>query len=236
MQTRKLIAPAAVLHIIVLSVCFLILMRIFEFPAILRMSSTDRLTLFVHSEWVIRLIYYLLTLTGFSQIAVSVLLYDAFDKHNTLLKLATVFGMLAGVFQAMGFVRWVVLIPFLGDALQSMESNVSPQNTVLLIEGTLNRYAGMAVGEHLGFMAQALWVVMLGGFLLHVKNNALLGWSGIAIGLLTIPVSIEALGDPFADLSILVSPVITAWSVWLVWLAVHLSRQPDAAVEMSPSA
>lgn len=90
---------------------FLILMSVFEIPDILRMTAEYRFSLFVEKKSIIIPVYYLLALTGISQIIISVLIFLTFKEKSTILILGAIFGILCGTFQAMGFIRWSILTP-----------------------------------------------------------------------------------------------------------------------------
>lgn len=60
---------------------------------------------------------------------------------------AAVLGALAGLTQAMGLLRWVMVVPGLAAA---------PDGAALL--GMLHAYAGVAIGEHLGMLLTAGFV------------------------------------------------------------------------------
>lgn len=214
-------APAVtiLLHVVMLFTGFSILAEVFAFPEILRESSPERLALFSKNSAVIIPTYYMLTFTGITQILISALIFHLFREKSLILSLATLFGILCGVFQTLGFIRWPVLIPFLAQV-----QDASPE-TIALVEAAFNRYAGMAIGEHLGFLMQAAWTFFLGVAILKSDLFAKgLGWIGVALGLLTVPISLEPLGAVFAPLGELSSPVLVAWLIWLLFMALSLFR------------
>ncbi len=209
-------------HVLVLAVCFNILVVVFEFPDVLREAAEYRLTLFNQNSNIIVPVYYLLALTGFTQIILSVMLHQSFDDNkSSLVLMTTVFGVLTGVFQVLGFIRWPIVIPYIAE---SMNSNV-PMETIAFVEGTLNRYAGMAIGEHLGFLCLAAWTTLLGAIMLrHKLFDRRLGWAGIVIGLFSFPMSMEPLGGFLTIFGELTWPVNAAWIIWLIVVAISLLR------------
>ena len=62
------------LHVAVLFICFSVLGVVFEFPEVLRQPAQYRLGLFRANQGIILPVYWLLALSGFSQIAISVFL------------------------------------------------------------------------------------------------------------------------------------------------------------------
>ncbi|MDA3915889.1 MAG: DUF4386 family protein [Deltaproteobacteria bacterium] len=216
----RVTAVTIIIHTFILGIGFNILAIVFEFPDILRLSADYRLTLFTENSSIIIPVYYLLALTGFTQITLSVFLHHLFDVNkSSLMMLATVFGILTGIFQVLGFIRWPIVVPYFASA---MDNNV-PMETIAFVEGMLNRYAGMAVGEHLGFVCQAAWTTLIG--IIMVKHKLFshgIGWAAVIIGLLSFPMSMEPLGGFLTIFGELSWPVNAAWNIWLVIVAISL--------------
>lgn len=225
MVTRANHRATAVLlfvQVAILTGGYFVLAATFNFPAILREPASDRLTLFASKQSIIVTTYWFYAMTGLLQVAFSVMLWRVSRVAQTALgQLAVVFGILTGVFQVVGFIRWVVVIPVLAAALKSG----TPVDSIALIERVLNAYGGMAIGEHLGFMAQATWCVLLGASLLASDLfDRKLAWAGVGIGALTYIVAIEPLSPVFAALAPLSIGVSGGFLIWLFVLAVSVLR------------
>ena len=206
-------------QVLTATIGFLILMAVFEFPDILRKSAEYRLNVFLENKDIIIPVYYFLALTGITQVVISVLLFRMLNQKSAIVTLGAIFGVLCGIFQVLGFIRWPVLIPYLADA-----KGVSGE-VIALVEGAFNHYAGMAVGEHLGFLMQAAWTLFLGlAIFKHKLFTNQLGWPGVIIGILTFLVSLEPLGNVFSIFGELTNPVESAWYIWLIFLAISLFR------------
>jgi Domain of unknown function (DUF4386) len=212
-------------HLGLLLVGFLILADQFSFPEILRATSQERLALFHQNQNIIVPAYYLMGLSGLTQIALAVLFHQSFARSgSTLLLAALVVGVLAGAFQAMGFMRWPIAVPYLAEQM-ALAPNDDARNVVALLEGLLNRYAGMVVGEHLGFMAQGFWTVLVSAAMFR---GTLFTWPygmiGLVLGVLVVVSSLEQLGGPFEAIGFLSAPVSAAWLGWLVMCGISLAR------------
>jgi hypothetical protein len=221
----RLAAGLLMAHALILAIGFNVLVVVFEFPDVLRMSAEYRLNLFLSNRAIIIPTYYALAFTGLTQVAIAVLLHRLLaDRRDGLLALATTFGILTGLFQVLGFIRWVVLIPYLATGLQDPATGVDPA-TIVFLEGFANRYLGMTVGEHLGFLAQGIWAALLGVVLLRNKLfDRSLSWATLILGLLFIPLSLEPLGELFSPLEVLSVPVNGGWLILLFLLAISLLR------------
>jgi len=215
-------ATLIVSQVLVSVVAFLVLMIVFQFPDILRESSAVRLDLFVKNQGVIIPTYYLLALTGIMNTMIAALIFYLFEKKSAILVLALVFGVLTGIFQAIGFIRWSFLIPYLAN-LQTSSSELTP-----ILEGAFNRYAGMAIGENLGFVMQGLWTICLSlAFAQNKYVSNTLSKYGMGIGVLTVLMAFETFGGSLSILGELVNPVEAAWYIWLIFVAISIYKKAE---------
>jgi Domain of unknown function (DUF4386) len=213
------------LHVGLLVAGFLILADQFGFPEILRATSVERLAQFQRNQGLIVPAYYMMALSGLTQIALAVLFHQSFARPgSTLLVAALVAGVLAGAFQVMGFMRWPIAVPYLAEQMAAAPT-AEMREVVALLEGLLNRYAGMVIGEHLGFLAQGTWTMLIS---LAMFRSPLFAWPyggvGFVLGALIFVSAFEQLGGPFEAIGFLSAPVSAAWLGWLLTCGVSLSR------------
>lgn len=215
----------AFVHVGLLSAGFLILADQFSFPEILRATSQERLALFRQNQGMIVPAYYMMGLSGLTQIALAVMFHQSFARNgSTLLVAALVAGVLAGAFQAMGFLRWPIAVPYLAEQM-ALAPNDEVRNVVAMLEGLLNRYAGMVVGEHLGFMGQGFWTLLISAAMFRGQLFAWpYGMIGFVLGALIVLSSLEQLGGPFEAIGMLSAPVSAAWLGWLLMCGISLAR------------
>jgi Domain of unknown function (DUF4386) len=207
---RPLYLSAGILFIamfIMLNVANAILAANFDFPDILRQPPENALTLYQKNQALIRPAYYLFALTGVLMIPISLLLHRILSlKNPMLLNVATTFGVITGIVQVLGFIRWVFLAPFLVNTYFDPGSSQATKDAVLVMQEAFNRYAGVAVGEHLGWLFTGTWLVLLGIFIAQNRANILKPWMGyatISLGLMLLVSSAEQFGY---------EPPFVAWS------------------------
>ena len=219
------ILVATLYHVIGLTAGFFILVITFDFPDILREPALERLTHFARGFSTIVPTYYMLALTGLTQAVLTALIWLCAPKRDEpMLVLAGLFGILCGAFQIMGFIRWPIVIPYLADAMAAAP-DADARTVISLIEEVMNRYAGMAIGEHLGFIGMALWTFFLG--IAVVKQPFIdrrLGWTAIGLGLVSLTMAAEPLGGPFTPLGALTGGIFALWTTWLMLISVNLIR------------
>jgi hypothetical protein len=226
---RRAFLVVALAHFALLTGGFFALAPLFGFPDILRAPAGERLAAFRAHEGAIVAAYYAMALSGLTQIALAVTGHRALQQRDTTLALAALIaGVLGGAWQIMGFIRWPITIPYLA---QAMADGANPE-TLALMEGLLNRYAGMAVGEHLGFLGQGAWTLL---FALAAMNARalprMLGWSGAAFGAAFLVASLEQLGGPFAAFGQITTPLTAAWFAWAIMSGAAFARAGAGAAK-----
>ena len=158
-------------------------------------------------------------LSGLLLIGAVVLLGQALG-FNGIVPLAVTIGVLAGLVQMLGLLRWVYLVPSLArmNADPGVESGQRQANVAVF--RAMHQYLGVGVGEHLGYLFTGIWSVLIG---VAIARTELLpdwmGWVGIVVGVGLVLGSAEFLGPneergwALADTAI---PILyIAWSLWL---------------------
>jgi hypothetical protein len=124
----------------------------------------------------------------------------------------------------MGFMRWPIAVPWLAEQMAAAPTD-DVRNVVALLEGLLNRYAGMVVGEHLGFLGQGFWTLLVSAAMMRGPLFAVpYGAVGFVLGGGIVVSSLEQLGGPFEAIGFLSAPVTAAWLGWLLACGISLAR------------
>jgi Domain of unknown function (DUF4386) len=197
----------------------------FNFPDILRQPAENAFKLFRENQTIIVFGYYIFLLSSLLFIPLTIILQKTLyqTKNKTALHLFLGFGLATAIFQCIGFVRWIFVMPFLTE---SYFNNPESQKTITIVYEMLNRYAGMSIGEHLGFLIMGCWTICLGLIMLkHPKFNKWLSYIGFIIGILLIVSIAEHFGgvlsSMFADINMIAN---TLWTIWLIVIAVFIYR------------
>ena len=96
-----------ILLFVLLNVANTTLAARFNFPDILREPPENALGLYRENFATVRFAYYLFSLTAVLTIPVSLLLRDVLKRERSVvLELATLLGVITGVVQVLGFIRW----------------------------------------------------------------------------------------------------------------------------------
>jgi hypothetical protein len=212
---------------IAFNVSFGMLAARFEYPDVLRRPTTEVLAAFRAGGTRLVLTWWAFALTAVAMVPLVVVLSGALgDVDPTLVSLTTTVGVLAGVVQFLGLVRWPFLVPYLAREEAEAASEVR-REAIDVVFQAFNRYLGVAVGEHLGYALTGAWTLLAGVAL--TQSDTAPAWTGVpalAIGPLLMLCALEFVGghEPrgWRVAERLTPPTYVAWSLWLMVTGVAL--------------
>ena len=204
------------------NVTFFLLQRAFEYPDILRKPTDTILRRFREGGVYLRSLWYAFTFSAVLFTPVPVLVQQVFGVDAPwYLPAGTAIGVLAGAVQFLGLIRWPFLVPTLAELYANPKSSPATRDSVAVVFEAFHRYAGVAIGEHLGYLFTSTWTILLCIAILETDfANPLWGWLGIlpAVGILAGV--FEETGFKAAGPINAISYI--AWSLWLIAFGVSL--------------
>jgi hypothetical protein len=220
-----LITLTAILLIVVpiaFNVTFFLLQRAFEYPDILRKPTDTILRRFKEGGAPLRRLWYAFTFSAVLFTPVPVLVQQVFQPNAPwFLVVGTALGVLAGAVQFLGLIRWPFLIPSLADMYTDPKSSQATRDSVAVVFQAFHRYAGVAIGEHLGYIFTSAWTILLCITIIATDLiNPLFGWLGIVSALGVLVGVFEETGFKPAGAINAISYIL--WSVWLIALGIAL--------------
>jgi len=192
------------------------LVTYFSFPDILRESPEYILNQFSSNQSRIVIYYYLFVISQVLFITL-VLMFFAFfkEKNSALLIVATGTGVLAGLVQAIGFLRWPFLAPFFSDIMTDPNISETAKESVIITFQAFHQFAGIAVGENLFFLLEGIWAICFSIFLYnHKKLSAPLSSVPFISGILILVYSLEQFGGSLqvlAPLNVVAHGALVFW-------------------------
>ena len=200
---------------------FALLGHSFDYPGILRRPTAEVLTRFRQGGSTLILLWWLLALSALLFAPLVVLLSRSIgDADATLLAVATTTGVLASVVQFLGLVRWPFLVPYLARTAAEPDASEARHDAVDVVFQSFNRYLGVGVGEHLGYLLTGAWSVLAGAALRQTREvPSWLGVPGIVVGVVLMLCSLEFVGGFEPTGWKLAGDVVPfAYIVWSLWL------------------
>ena len=207
---------------IAFNVTFLMLGRAFEYPAILRKPTDYIMRQFKAGGASLRRLWYAFTFSTILFTPVPVLVQQVFQPDVPwFLAVGTAIGVLAGAVQFLGLIRWPFLVNTLADIYTRPASTQATRDAVAVVFEAFHRYAGVAIGEHLGYIFTSTWTILLCAAIISTQLvSPLYGWLGILPALGILVGVFEETGFESAGLINAVSYIL--WSLWLIAFGVAL--------------
>lgn len=222
---------AAVLLIVVplaFNAAFAALAAQFDYPDILRRPTAEILQKFRAGGSNLVLLWWGFALTAVLLTPLTIFLSVSLEGTSPAAVVAVaVTGVVASLVQFLGLIRWPFLVPYLARESESSSDNPARQEAIDVIFQSFNRYLGVAVGEHLGYLFTGAWSVAVGIAILQSSNVTWwIGILGVIIGIAFALCSLEFVG-PFEvagwRLAGAATPIVyIIWSLWLIVTGVAL--------------
>ncbi len=222
---RTLLGLAALSLAIAFNLPFALLAANFDYPDILRRPAGEVLDAFAAGGPSLVLTWY-----GFALSAVGLIFFAPalalttadWTRRPGLAVAAALFGVLAGLAQAIGLFRWVFAVPALAALHADPATDLATRASLETAFTLLNGWGGVAIGEHLGQILTLAWVALAAlqalassqRFAKPAAALAALAVAGIGLGLgegLSI-----ALGQEAPLLAMATVAGYLAFSLWLL--------------------
>jgi hypothetical protein len=205
---------------------FALLGKRFDYPDILRRPASEILDRFRAGGSSLIRLWWMFMLSGLLLIPAVVLLGQAL-RFTGIVPLSVTIGVLAGLVQMLGLLRWVYLVPSLARAHADPALGSGDREATVAVFRAMHQYLGVGMGEHLGYLFTGLWSVLTGAAIVGTALlPAWIGWVGIVIGVGLIVGSAEFLGsneeEGWALAGTAIPVLYVAWSLWLVAIGIAL--------------
>jgi len=230
MELTTLTGLLLILVPIAFNVTFFLLQRAFEYPDILRKPTDTILRRFKDGGAPLRRLWYAFAFSAVLFTPVPVLVQQVFQPDAPwFLVVGTTIGVLAGVVQFLGLIRWPFLVPSLAEMYTQFEATQATRDSVAVVFQAFHRYAGVAIGEHLGYIFTSTWTILLSLAILQTDVvHPLFGWLGIVPALGVLVGVFEETGFKAAGAINAISYIL--WSVWLIAFGIALLLPSTATI------
>lgn len=213
---------------------YAILTSIFEYPDILRQDAGMVLTRFHAGGSALIWVWWAFAAGGVPLLVAYVLLGQRLEPEWRWARLATTLGVISGIAQIIGLLRWTFVVPVLAGTYVTT-ANEATREAVKAAFQSVHQFGGVLLGEHVGQLFTIAWTVMIAAGLSRLRMMprwvSLLGYTASAVYLLAQAELFATVmpGFPVWDLAGLIGS--TLWLVWLVVVGVRFLRGvPEKAV------
>lgn len=206
---------------------FTLLQINFEYPDILREPTGYVLEKFNAGGGGLIATWYAFMLAAILFIPISVMLHPFLASDGAAyMPLATTLGVLAGVAQFLGLIRWPFVVPYLAQTYFDPASTQATRDAVEVVFQAFHRYAGAGIGETLGYIFTGGWTLLISLAMIQSPNfKAWIGWLGIPLALAIFVGIFEWMGVPLVGAINAIG--YTVWAAWLIVVGVALLRAKE---------
>lgn len=232
---RRRTGVALLLFAVAMNVPFVVLAATFDYPDVLRRGAAEVLPRFHAAGAALLLPWYAYAAVAAAFVPLSLALHRVLRARHGAMVGTTLAGVLAGVCQLLGLLRWVFVVPALAAAHAEVQASDATRAAAVQAFTLVHQLFGVAIGEHLGQLCTAVWTL---GAVRALGAAAWcprwLRWPGLAAAVLLVLGQAEAFATvvPFAlgPLALAVPVGFLLWSLWLAALGVVLVRPAAPAV------
>jgi hypothetical protein len=207
------------------NITFLLLGRTFEYPDILRKPTDTILRQYEAGGAPLRRLWYIFMFSAVLFTPVPVMVQQIFQPDVPwFLTVGTAIGVLAGVVQFLGLIRWPFLVTYLAKEYTHPNATQAKRDAIEVVFQSFHRYAGVAIGEHLGYVFTSLWTILLSLAIVSTQRvSPIFGWLGILIALGVLIGVFEEAGFKAAGAINAISYLL--WSLLMIAFGIALLLQ-----------
>ena len=221
-QARPLTGAATITLAVGFNVPYAILAATYDYPNVLRRPAGEALDLFAAGGANLILTWHAFALSALllAPLAMALALTPKTVTQRPGLAIgAAIAGALAGLAQAIGLWRWVFVVPGLARAHADPAADPAARLAAEQTFDLINQYGGVAIGEHMGQLLTALFVLLLSTLQFHERKrvSATIGFvTAAAIVLGTnegVALALGQSGEAFALATIIGFIGLTLWLI-----------------------
>jgi hypothetical protein len=220
MKVEKTIGWLLIAGAVAVFISYTMLTMSFEYPDILRQDTGIILTKFHDGGSSLIFTWWAFAILGLPLLVAYIKIGQLFENKTGFIKWVTTLGVISGIVQIIGLLRWVFVVPVIADnyitATDPLVKEIAKSNFQ-----TIHQFGGVLLGEHIGQLFTIIWTVMISVAFIKLKYfPKWLSWFGIASSFIYLLAQ--------ADLFATVIPGFPVWdmagfigsTLWLVWLII----------------
>jgi hypothetical protein len=218
MKTETAIGYLLILGAVGVFVPYTILTITFDYPDILRQDTGIILNQFHRGGSALIFTWLAFALLGLPLIAAYTLIGQKLEPKMQHIRWLTTIGIISGVVQIIGLLRWVFVVPVLATEYVSTTSP-SKQEAIEISFKVIHQFGGVLLGEHLGQLFTIIWTVFISLSLLRV--NIIPKWLalwGCFASFIYLFAQTELLATVIPTFPVIGFAGFLGSTLWLLWL------------------
>jgi len=220
MKAEKTIGWLLIAGAVGVFIPYSILTMSFEYPGILRQDTGIVLTKFHDGGSALIFTWWAFALLGLPLLIAYIKMGQHFENRTGSIKWVTTLGVISGIVQIVGLLRWVFVVPVIASNYVTTNDSLVKEIAKSSFQ-TIHQFGGVLLGEHIGQLFTIAWTIMISYTFIKLQYfPKWVSWLGIISSL----VYLIAQADLFAT----VIPGFPVWglagligsTLWLLWLII----------------
>jgi len=221
-QLQKLTGILFIAGAILINIPYTLLIMNFDYPDILREPTGAILTQFQAGGNSLIFTWLAFAWTGLPLLFAIIFLQKVMERSDTpYLKAATIAGIIGGLTQMVGLLRWVFVVPILARAYTDPATSEATQEAIVIGFQIIHQYGGVVLGEHLGQIFTIFWMLLVSVAMFKSELfKPWLAWFGIAASLIYALAQTELFATVIPDFPVVPKAGLIGSLLWLGWMIV----------------
>lgn len=220
MKTDKIIGLLLISGAVGVLIPYVILTLNFDYPDVLRYDTGTILTRFHAGGSSLIFTWWAFAILGLPLLIAYILIGQKFENKLNFIRWVTTIGVISGVVQIIGLLRWVFVVPVLSNQFISAPDEATKVAVVSSFR-LIHQFGGVLMGEHLGQLFTITWTLFMSYTFFKLKTFP--SWVAV-LGIVSAVVYLLAQAELFAT----VIPGFPVWGMagfigstsWLIWLMI----------------
>jgi hypothetical protein len=231
MKMEKTIGLLLIAGAIGVLIPYTVLTIIFNYPDILRQDAGAVLTRFHEGGSALILTWWAFAILGLPLLIAYILIGQKFGGRPGFIKWVTTIGVISGIAQVIGLLRWVFVVPVIADIYVKADDAATKEAARISFQ-TIHQFAGVLLGEHMGQLFTIVWTMMISYAFIRLKFfPRWVSWLGFTASVIYLMAQAELFatvipGFPVWNMAGFIGS--TLWLFWLVCVGILFIRKAEA--------
>ena len=219
MKVEKTIGWLLIAGAVAVFIPYSILTMSFEYPQILRQDTGIVLTKFHNGGSALIFTWWAFALLGLPLLIAYIKIGQHFENRTGFIKWVTTLGVISGIAQIAGLLRWVFVVPVIASNYVTANDPIVKEIAKSAFQ-TIHQFGGVLLGELIGQVFTIVWTIMISYTFIKLQYfPTWVSWLGIVSALIYLIAQADLFatvipGFPVWDLAGLIGS--TLWLIWLI--------------------
>lgn len=220
MKQEKIIGCLLIAGALGVLIPYTILTITFNYPEVLRQEPGMILKAFHEGGAGLIYTWLAFALLGLPLLIAYSLIGQLLENKLPYVRWATSIGIISGIVQIIGLLRWVFVVPILATEFVQTDT-VGTKDAILVSFKLVHQFGGVLLGEHLGQLFTIIWTMVIAYALLKLKFIAKpVAWLGFISAAIYLLAQTELLATVIPGFPVISIAGFVGSTLWLIWLLV----------------